>query len=154
VGLGAGFWVGTHWVSSSADHGLREELRTLKLSGMLKTLDARLAQARAGELGTWSSSRSSAASRRSDHGGGMRWSRPPGSIRSGRRRRGSEAGLVEVIRHGGWRRGGAEVPGEEITARSLEVVLGTDLLVGEQLGRYRRAVGSGLEDRPRTPRRD
>lgn len=35
----------------SADHGLREELRTLKLSGMLETLDARLAQARAGELG-------------------------------------------------------------------------------------------------------
>lgn len=37
--------------SLSADHGLREELRTLKLSGMLETLDARLAQARAGELG-------------------------------------------------------------------------------------------------------
>lgn len=34
-----------------ADEGLRAALRTLKLSGMLDTLDARLAQARAGELG-------------------------------------------------------------------------------------------------------
>jgi len=34
-----------------ADNGLRESLRTLKLSGMLETLDARLAQARGGELG-------------------------------------------------------------------------------------------------------
>ncbi|MGH3907349.1 MAG: IS21-like element helper ATPase IstB [Pseudonocardiaceae bacterium] len=33
------------------DTALREALRTLKLSGMLETLDARLAQARAGELG-------------------------------------------------------------------------------------------------------
>ncbi|AEA25441.1 IstB domain protein ATP-binding protein [Pseudonocardia dioxanivorans CB1190] len=35
----------------SADDGLRGALRALKLSGMLDTLDARLAQARAGELG-------------------------------------------------------------------------------------------------------
>jgi len=35
----------------TADEGLREALRTLKLSGMLDTLDARLAQARGGELG-------------------------------------------------------------------------------------------------------
>jgi len=34
-----------------ADNGLREALRTLKLSGILETLDARLAQARGGELG-------------------------------------------------------------------------------------------------------
>ena len=33
------------------ESGLREELRALKLSGMLETLDARLVQARAGELG-------------------------------------------------------------------------------------------------------
>ncbi len=33
------------------DTALRDALRTLKLSGMLDTLDARLAQARAGELG-------------------------------------------------------------------------------------------------------
>jgi DNA replication protein DnaC len=33
------------------DSALREALRTLKLSGMLDTLDARLAQARAGQLG-------------------------------------------------------------------------------------------------------
>jgi len=33
------------------DTALREALRTLKLSGMLETLDARLTQARAGELG-------------------------------------------------------------------------------------------------------
>jgi DNA replication protein DnaC len=33
------------------DTALHEALRTLKLSGMLDTLDARLAQARAGELG-------------------------------------------------------------------------------------------------------
>ena len=33
------------------DPALRRRLRTLKLSGMLQTLDARLAQARAGELG-------------------------------------------------------------------------------------------------------
>jgi DNA replication protein DnaC len=33
------------------DTALRDALRTLKLSGMLQTLDARLAQARAGELG-------------------------------------------------------------------------------------------------------
>ena len=31
--------------------GLEQALRTLKLSGMLQTLEARLAQARAGELG-------------------------------------------------------------------------------------------------------
>jgi DNA replication protein DnaC len=37
--------------SMGADEGLRAALRTLKLSGMLDTLDARLAQARAGELG-------------------------------------------------------------------------------------------------------
>jgi DNA replication protein DnaC len=35
----------------TADEGLREALRALKLSGMLDTLDARLAQARGGELG-------------------------------------------------------------------------------------------------------
>ena len=35
----------------TADEGLREVLRALKLSGMLDTLDARLAQARGGELG-------------------------------------------------------------------------------------------------------
>ena len=34
-----------------AENGLRDALRTLKLSGMLDTLDARLTQARAGELG-------------------------------------------------------------------------------------------------------
>jgi DNA replication protein DnaC len=34
-----------------AENGLRDALRALKLSGMLDTLDARLAQARAGELG-------------------------------------------------------------------------------------------------------
>ena len=33
------------------DTALHDSLRTLKLSGMLHTLDARLAQARAGELG-------------------------------------------------------------------------------------------------------
>ena len=33
------------------DTALHQALRTLKLSGMLETLDARLAQARAGELG-------------------------------------------------------------------------------------------------------
>jgi DNA replication protein DnaC len=33
------------------DSGLQQALRTLKLSGMLQTLEARLAQARAGELG-------------------------------------------------------------------------------------------------------
>lgn len=33
------------------DTALRQALRTLKLSGMLETLDARMAQARAGELG-------------------------------------------------------------------------------------------------------
>ena len=33
------------------DTALRQALRTLKLSGMLETLDARLTQARAGELG-------------------------------------------------------------------------------------------------------
>ncbi|MGC7100632.1 hypothetical protein ACPZ19_38650 [Amycolatopsis lurida] len=33
------------------DTALRDTLRTLKLSGMLDTLDARLAQARGGELG-------------------------------------------------------------------------------------------------------
>ena len=33
------------------DTALRDSLRTLKLSGMLHTLDARLAQAQAGELG-------------------------------------------------------------------------------------------------------
>ena len=32
-------------------HQLETTLRTLKLSGMLETLEARLAQARAGELG-------------------------------------------------------------------------------------------------------
>ena len=47
----------------SADEGLREALRALKLSGMLDTLDARLAQARAGESATWNSSRSSARTR-------------------------------------------------------------------------------------------
>lgn len=36
---------------SVVDNALHECLRTLKLSGMLHTLDARLAQARAGELG-------------------------------------------------------------------------------------------------------
>ncbi|MFI6743835.1 hypothetical protein ACIBI9_64155 [Nonomuraea sp. NPDC050451] len=36
---------------SVLDTGLREALRTLKLSGMLETLDARLAQAHGGELG-------------------------------------------------------------------------------------------------------
>ncbi|WKK24111.1 hypothetical protein QZH56_36620 [Streptomyces olivoreticuli] len=33
------------------DTALRDALRTLKLSGMLETLDARLAQAHGGELG-------------------------------------------------------------------------------------------------------
>jgi hypothetical protein len=33
------------------DVALEQSLRTLKLSGMLQTLEARLAQARAGELG-------------------------------------------------------------------------------------------------------
>jgi hypothetical protein len=33
------------------DTALRDALRALKLSGMLDTLDARLAQARGGELG-------------------------------------------------------------------------------------------------------
>lgn len=33
------------------DSGLQQALRTLKLSGMLQTLEARLVQARAGELG-------------------------------------------------------------------------------------------------------
>lgn len=36
---------------TAIDTALREALRTLKLSGMLETLDARLTQARAGELG-------------------------------------------------------------------------------------------------------
>jgi DNA replication protein DnaC len=36
---------------SVVDTALRDALRTLKLSGMLQTLDARLAQTRAGELG-------------------------------------------------------------------------------------------------------
>src|SRR3954470_17047635 len=36
---------------SVVDTALRDSLRTLKLSGMLHTLDARLAQAQAGELG-------------------------------------------------------------------------------------------------------
>lgn len=35
----------------STDNALRQALRTLKLSGMLETLDARLTQAQAGELG-------------------------------------------------------------------------------------------------------
>ena len=35
----------------TAQHQLEATLRTLKLSGMLDTLDARLGQARAGELG-------------------------------------------------------------------------------------------------------
>jgi DNA replication protein DnaC len=34
-----------------AENGLRDALRALKLSGMLETLDARLSQARAGQLG-------------------------------------------------------------------------------------------------------
>ncbi len=41
----------TLWPAVIADNGLREALRTLKLSGMLETLDAPLAQARGGELG-------------------------------------------------------------------------------------------------------
>ena len=36
---------------SILEPALRQSLRTLKLSGMLQTLDARLAQATAGELG-------------------------------------------------------------------------------------------------------
>lgn len=36
---------------SIVEPALHDSLRTLKLSGMLDTLDARLAQARAGELG-------------------------------------------------------------------------------------------------------
>src|SRR3954469_8195744 len=36
---------------SVMDAALRESLKTLRLSGMLETLDARLAQAHAGELG-------------------------------------------------------------------------------------------------------
>lgn len=34
-----------------AENGLRDALRALKLSGMLETLDARLGQARSGQLG-------------------------------------------------------------------------------------------------------
>ena len=48
---------------SVVEPALHSCLRTLKLSGMLETLDARLAQARAGELGTWSSCKCSATTR-------------------------------------------------------------------------------------------
>ena len=41
----------TNTLMSICDPALRTALRTLKLSGMLDTLDARLAQAHAGELG-------------------------------------------------------------------------------------------------------
>ncbi|WP_432049466.1 hypothetical protein [Verrucosispora sp. NA02020] len=45
------------------DAALRDSLRALKLSGMLHTLDARLAQAAAGNSATWNSCRSSATTR-------------------------------------------------------------------------------------------
>ncbi len=45
---------------SILDPALRNALRTLKLTGMLETLDARLAQTRDGTLGTSNSCRCSA----------------------------------------------------------------------------------------------
>ena len=48
---------------SVMDTALRESLKSLRLSGMLETLDARLAKPTAASLGTWSSCRSSARTR-------------------------------------------------------------------------------------------
>jgi len=48
---------------SILDPSLRNALRTLKLTGMLDTLDARLAQTRDGTWGTWTSCRCSAKTR-------------------------------------------------------------------------------------------
>lgn len=49
MSVGMQMWL--FWIAATDRTGLARALRTLKLSGMRDTLDARLAQARAGELG-------------------------------------------------------------------------------------------------------